>query len=133
MATGFNERKIMSDWLIKSFETKKLPARLQRLSERFQLLAQNLYEKLPDGAERSEALRSLLDARNAALLAMLADESVTMQEMPEYVVCRVKNTNMLCTKENGIIFEGDYAYEGYFQPQSVLPVQADHLIVQEVI
>ena len=54
------------------FEWGHLPAHLQVVSEKFQLLADMIIEQLPRNPERTAALRKLLEAKDAAVRAKLA-------------------------------------------------------------
>ena len=56
---------IMANRLLQFFAYKHLPEHLQRVSEHFCLLAEILDGKLPDNAEKTVALRKLLEAKDA--------------------------------------------------------------------
>lgn len=49
-----------------------LPANLQKVSAPFTTLAQTLVEVLPDNAEKTVALRKLLESKDAAVRAAVA-------------------------------------------------------------
>lgn len=53
------------------FETRHLPAGLAVVSTQFRDLAEWVEENLPAGAEKSTALRKLLEAKDAAVRAAL--------------------------------------------------------------
>lgn len=57
--------------ILKYFEYKHLPPFLQKVSEPFGVLANQLEETLSDGAEKSVALRKLLESKDAAVRAAL--------------------------------------------------------------
>jgi hypothetical protein len=57
--------------IMQFFSYAHLPAHLQPVSAPFGLLANELVEKLPRNPERSTALRKLLEAKDAAVRALL--------------------------------------------------------------
>lgn len=57
--------------ILKYFDFAHLPAELQDASEPFCRLAYELARNLNDGPEKSVALRKLLEAKDAAVRAML--------------------------------------------------------------
>lgn len=57
------------------FEFAHLPPRLQAVSKPFGELAGHIAEALPDNPERSVALRKLLEAKDAAVRAVLFREA----------------------------------------------------------
>lgn len=59
------------DWLMQFFEYKHLPANLQAVSKPFSDLAETVHQ-LPSNAERTTALRKLLEAKDCAVRAALA-------------------------------------------------------------
>jgi hypothetical protein len=58
--------------IMQFFEYAHLPAPLQQTSERFAKLADWAVHNLPRNAERTVALRKLLEAKDAAVRAQLA-------------------------------------------------------------
>lgn len=61
----------MSAPILRYFETSHLPDALARTSEPFAVLAEHLDQVLPDGPEKSVALRKLLESKDAAVRASL--------------------------------------------------------------
>ena len=61
----------MSSPILQYFETSHLPYTLARASEPFAALAEQLDQALPDGPEKSVALRKLLESKDAAVRASL--------------------------------------------------------------
>jgi hypothetical protein len=61
--------------ILQFFAYEHLPERLQAVSAPFGELAEDIVEKLPRNAERSVALRKLLEAKDAAVRALLFKES----------------------------------------------------------
>lgn len=61
----------MSDPILRYFAYAHLPQHLAVVSALFSDLATNLDETLPDGPEKSEALRKLLQSKDAAVRAAL--------------------------------------------------------------
>lgn len=59
------------DRMLKWFDYQHLPAELRRVSEPFCVLALNLCEQVAAGPERTVALRKLLEAKDAAVRAMV--------------------------------------------------------------
>lgn len=57
--------------IMKFFKYEHLPVELQVVSRRFSLLAQDILESLPRCAERTVALRKLLESKDAAVRASL--------------------------------------------------------------
>jgi len=57
--------------IMKFFKSEHLPVELQVVSRRFSLLAQDILESLPRCAERTVALRKLLESKDAAVRASL--------------------------------------------------------------
>ena len=53
------------------FNYKHLPEHMRDISKRFCLLAEWIDENLPDNPEKTEALRKLLEAKDAAVRAAL--------------------------------------------------------------
>lgn len=60
-----------SEPIMKFFEYAHLPPKLREVSEPFCLLAQHVEKTLPRSAERTVALRKLLEAKDAAVRAAL--------------------------------------------------------------
>jgi hypothetical protein len=60
------------DHILQFFEFSHLPNDLQLVSSRFHRLALELVEILPRNAERTVALRKLLEAKDAAVRAKVA-------------------------------------------------------------
>lgn len=61
--------------ILQFFSYAHLPANLQAVSEPFGLLAHDLVNKLPRNPERTVALRKLLEAKDAAVRALIAKDS----------------------------------------------------------
>lgn len=61
--------------ILQFFSYAHLPPHLQAVSEPFGLLANDLVNKLPRNPERTVALRKLLEAKDAAVRALLAKDS----------------------------------------------------------
>lgn len=59
--------------ILRFFRFEHLPAHLQERSKPFALLAATLCETLPRNAERSVALRKLLESKDAAVRAALPE------------------------------------------------------------
>lgn len=57
--------------LIRWFDYGHLPPDLVGVSARFRLLAVDIDDELPDGAEKTTALRKLLEAKDAAVRAAI--------------------------------------------------------------
>lgn len=62
--------------MLRYFSFAHLPAFLQPVSARFAYLAEKLTEELPASAERTVALRKLLEAKDAAVRARVFDTDV---------------------------------------------------------
>ena len=62
-----------SEPILRFFKFEHLPAHLQERSRPFADLATRLVETLPRNAERSVALRKLLEAKDAAVRAVLPE------------------------------------------------------------
>lgn len=65
------QRLTPSQQLLKFFEWQHLPAHLQPISQQFQATAIWLEENLPDGPEKTTALRKLLEGKDCAVRAAL--------------------------------------------------------------
>jgi hypothetical protein len=66
---GLTAEQLASDPILQFFHFEHLPASLQEASKPFFYLARNIVERLPRNAERSTALRKLLEAKDAAVRA----------------------------------------------------------------
>lgn len=62
----------MNEHILQFFSYSHLPEHLQEVSKPFCLLAQAIVDKLPRNPERTVALRKLLEAKDAAVRALLA-------------------------------------------------------------
>jgi hypothetical protein len=60
--------------ILQFFTIQHLPGHLAVVAEQFQALAYELVNHVPRNAERSVALRKLLEAKDAAVRAVLATE-----------------------------------------------------------
>ena len=67
----FNADEIAADGILRFFHYAHLPAVLQARSEPFCKLAKHLIDSTPRNAERTVALRKLLEAKDAAIRAAL--------------------------------------------------------------
>lgn len=65
----FSAEQIEADGILRYFHYAHLPARLQAASKPFCDLARHIIETLPRNAERTVALRKLLEAKDAAVRA----------------------------------------------------------------
>lgn len=65
----------MNDRILQYFEYKHLPAPLQAVSQPFHELAHWMVLTLPQNAERTVALRKLLEAKDCAVRAALPEET----------------------------------------------------------
>lgn len=63
----------MTNPIMKHFEYGHLPRNLQVISKQFHLLAHSLEATLPNGPEKSVALRKILEGKDAAVRAALED------------------------------------------------------------
>jgi hypothetical protein len=57
--------------ILQFFEYSHLPEHLQNVSRPFSMLAYQMVNELPDNAERAEALRKLLEAKDCAVRALV--------------------------------------------------------------
>lgn len=64
----------MTERLLQFFAYEHLPPHLQTVSKPFGDLARSLVESLPSNAERTVALRKLLEAKDCAVRALLFKE-----------------------------------------------------------
>jgi len=62
---------MMYDRMLKWFDVKHLPEHLQGVSQLFHDLAGDIVELIPPGPERTVCLRKLLEARDAAVRAVV--------------------------------------------------------------
>jgi hypothetical protein len=67
----------MTEHILQFFEYEHLPPHLQAVSMSFHTLANIIVATLPRNPERTVALRKLLEAKDAAVLARLAKEVPT--------------------------------------------------------
>ena len=65
----FSDAQISTDPILRYFHYKHLPEKLQESSKPFCDLAGYIVEHLPRNAERTVALRKLLEAKDAAVRA----------------------------------------------------------------
>lgn len=65
----FDEAQLGNDPILRYFHYSHLPAALQPASKPFCDLARHVVETLPRNAERTVALRKLLEAKDAAVRA----------------------------------------------------------------
>jgi hypothetical protein len=61
----------MTHYLLQFFEYDHLPPHLQAISKPFAALASEIIMTLPDNAEKSMALRKLMEAKDCAVRAKL--------------------------------------------------------------
>ena len=64
----------MNDRMLQFFVYEHLPPHLQAVSKPFGDLARHIVETLPSNAERTVALRKLLEAKDCAVRALLFNE-----------------------------------------------------------
>lgn len=64
------------DRMLQFFEYEHLPPHLQEVSVWFNRLANDIVDKLPSNAERTVALRKLLESKDAAVRARLYKEPI---------------------------------------------------------
>lgn len=57
--------------IMRYFTYEHLPLNLQQISKAFSIIAWTMEDKLPNGPEKSTALRKLLEAKDAAVRAAL--------------------------------------------------------------
>ena len=70
--TEFSAEQIAADAILRYFHYSHLPPVLQGASKPFCDLARHIVETLPRNAERTVALRKLLEAKDAAVRANVA-------------------------------------------------------------
>ena len=63
----------VSEHIMQFFAFEHLPPKLQGVSEPFGILAKWILSELPRNPERTVALRKLLEAKDAAVRALVAD------------------------------------------------------------
>lgn len=68
----FSHTQLSENPILRFFHYRHLPDRLRETSEKFCALARVIVESLPRNAERTVALRKLLEAKDAAVRAHLA-------------------------------------------------------------
>ena len=66
---AFTAEQLQADQILRYFHYSHLPASLQGVSKPFCDLARMMVETLPRNAERSAALRKLLEAKDCAVRA----------------------------------------------------------------
>lgn len=66
----------MEEHILQFFAWTHLPEHLQEVSSPFQVLAKQIVDTLPRNPERTVALRKLLEAKDAAVRAKIAKESI---------------------------------------------------------
>lgn len=66
--------EIQPEHIMQFFAYSHLPGHLQAVSAPFGALAQSLVKELPRNPERTVALRKLLEAKDAAVRALLAKD-----------------------------------------------------------
>lgn len=64
----------MTEHIMQFFAFAHLPEHLQRISKPFSLLATDILNHVPRNPERTVALRKLLEAKDAAVRAVVAKE-----------------------------------------------------------
>jgi hypothetical protein len=69
--TEFTEEEIKADQILQFFHYSHLPEKLQSRSKPFCEMARNIIDTTPRNAERSTALRKLLEAKDCAIRAGL--------------------------------------------------------------
>lgn len=62
------------EWLSQFFTYMHLPAHLQAVSRPFALLAEQMLDTLPRNPERTTMLRKLLEAKDCAVRALVAQD-----------------------------------------------------------
>jgi len=76
------DAQIAADPILHFFHYSHLPERLQATSRAFFLLAAHVINTLPRNAERTVALRKLLEAKDAAVRANLPAPKFGQRELP---------------------------------------------------
>lgn len=67
----FSSDELSADPILRHFHYSHLPDRLRGISSRFYVLARIIVDDVPRNAERTVALRKLLEAKDCAVRAML--------------------------------------------------------------
>ena len=79
----FSDDQLSIDPILRFFHYSHLPEKLRSASKPFCDLAGHIVETLPRNAERTVALRKLLEAKDAAVRANLANKPVRQPVEPE--------------------------------------------------
>jgi hypothetical protein len=69
---GTESHTVTQEHIMQFFASAHLPPNLRAVSDQFALVAQSIVASLPRNPERTVALRKLLEAKDAAVRAMLA-------------------------------------------------------------
>jgi hypothetical protein len=85
----------MTEPILQFFSFAHLPANLKEISEPFCNMARDLVDHLPRNAERSAALRHLLEAKDAAVRARLFKDAMPEEPAPATLDLRRINENQL--------------------------------------
>jgi hypothetical protein len=72
-ANAYQGAVVHQEHILQFFTYAHLPERLQAVSKPFAALAQDVVMALPRNPERTVALRKLLEAKDAAVRALLAE------------------------------------------------------------
>jgi hypothetical protein len=67
---------MQSEHIMQFFDYAHLPEHLRQVSMQFAMLATNIVETLPRNPERTVALRKLLEAKDAAVRARIANDAI---------------------------------------------------------
>lgn len=67
----FSDEQLMEDPILRFFHFTHLPPSLRDMSQHFCYLARNVVTSAPRSAERTMALRKLLEAKDCAVRALL--------------------------------------------------------------
>lgn len=67
-----NQLEVPQEHIIQFFAYTHLPPHLQEVSQPFAVMAHDIVARLPRNPERTVALRKLLEAKDAAVRALLA-------------------------------------------------------------
>jgi hypothetical protein len=78
----FSDAQVAADPILHFFHYAHLPPKLQATSRLFFILAASLVTSLPRNAERTVALRKLLEAKDAAVRANLPAPRLGQRELP---------------------------------------------------
>ena len=68
----FTAEQLQADPILRYFHYSHLPTQLQAVSKPFCDLARTMVDQLPRNAERSTALRKLLEAKDCAVRALVS-------------------------------------------------------------